>query len=54
MLEISMGLAGEKFLFIVKLLRTVTVYQGHEQNRHLALKNNYSTPNATNACMHFF
>lgn len=53
MLEILMGLAGEKLLFIVKLLGTVTVYQGHEQNRDLVLKNNYSTPNSTSVCMYF-
>lgn len=49
MLEIAMGLAGEKLFFIVKFLGTATVYQGHEQNRDLALKNNYSTPNSTSA-----
>lgn len=49
MLEIAVGLADEKLFFIVKLLGTVTVYQGHEQNRDLPLKNNYFTPNSTSA-----
>lgn len=50
MLEIAVELAGEKLLFIVKFLGTATVYQGHEQNRDLALKNNYSAPDSANAC----
>lgn len=54
MLEIAMALAGEELFFAVKLLGTVTVYQGHQLNRDLALKNNYSASNSTNAYMYYF